>query len=782
MTTSAARVAAALGMVAFAAVGAVAVSRLRVASDLTFFLPNDSDRVLVDVTTALATSEAARTRTLLVRGRDDAATEAAADAIAGALRRRPEVEAVITGPPPGVEDALRRLYWPRRAYLLPEATELDDATLRARARALRRSLASPIGAGVAGLAREDPLGLFLGAVERWAVRPPGTMDSIGGRFVTRDGMLAVLVRTRASAFDGAAQGPLEDAIGTLLAGLRARDPRLVVRQAGAHRLTVRAERAMRADVAWVSVASTVGVLALLLLVLRSARPLVLAMIATGAGLATGLLVTELVLGHVHAITLAFGSSLVGVCVDYPIHLATHHMLGGPGPPGRALRRVLGGLLLGGGTTVAGVAALGATTMPGLREIALFSSVGVGVALFATCTIVPPWLGAVRPPPAALRRTSELLASALRGLASRRRLALAIVLVAVAVSGAGLARLSWADDPAALSGLDPALVAEDALVRARVTGLDTGRLVFTVGRDDAEALERSARVARVLDVERRAGRLAAYESVSALVPAQSAQRASAKHLWAPTLPARLDAAFVSEGFRPGAFTPLPAAYVGPSVPPLGLADVSRSALGDRVRPMRARVGGGVALLTMLGGVRDPDALRARVERVRGARLFDRQRFVASAIRAWRQRLLWLLGCGLVAAFVLALARYRRPRAAVVAVLPSVLAAATALGALGLLGIHANLMALVGLLLVLSMGVDYSVFVVEHRDHADAMPATLVGVLLASVTTVISFGLLAWSSSPALEVLGIVVGIGSALSFVLPAAALVLLEPNAGATRR
>ena len=120
-----------------------------------------------------------------------------------------------------------------------------------------------------------------------------------------------------------------------------------------------------------------------------------------------------------------------------------------------------------------------------------------------------------------------------------------------------------------------------------------------------------------------------------------------------------------------------------------------------------------------------------------------------------------------------ARYRRLGPALAAFLPAVLAATTALGALALLGFAANLMHLVALLLVLSMGVDYGIFMVESRHHPEGPAPTVVSLVVACVSTVLSFGLLAMSDNPALQALGLVTGIGVTLSLLLAPTAWLLL---------
>ena len=118
-------------------------------------------------------------------------------------------------------------------------------------------------------------------------------------------------------------------------------------------------------------------------------------------------------------------------------------------------------------------------------------------------------------------------------------------------------------------------------------------------------------------------------------------------------------------------------------------------------------------------------------------------------------------------------YRRLGVALAAFAPAVVAAATTVAILALCGVGIGLLHIVALLLVLSMGVDYGVFLAESRGDARGLAATGLSLVLACASTVLAFGLLGMSSYPALAALGTTVGLGVLLSLVLAPLTLVLL---------
>jgi predicted exporter len=77
----------------------------------------------------------------------------------------------------------------------------------------------------------------------------------------------------------------------------------------------------------------------------------------------------------------------------------------------------------------------------------------------------------------------------------------------------------------------------------------------------------------------------------------------------------------------------------------------------------------------------------------------------------------------------------------------------------------------LLLVLGVGVNYSIFLWEGGTRSRA---ALAGVIASSLTTLLSFGLLAFCSLPALAWLGITLSFGILLALLLTPLALASLD--------
>jgi predicted exporter len=109
------------------------------------------------------------------------------------------------------------------------------------------------------------------------------------------------------------------------------------------------------------------------------------------------------------------------------------------------------------------------------------------------------------------------------------------------------------------------------------------------------------------------------------------------------------------------------------------------------------------------------------------------------------------------FLVLLPRYRGRTWRVLA--PTAAASVLTLAILGLTGQHLQLFHVLALMLLLGVGVDYGIFMQEDRQRGDDAPWLAVG--LSAASTLLSFGLLALSGTPALRAFGLTMLLGTAL---------------------
>lgn len=764
-------------------------------SGVTDFVPASEEAELESIARELVGSDLTRSIFLTVsaprvEGEDTDAVEHALAAVSAQMATRIEAEPTVAGVERGadasLEEAFYRTYFAHRFAFGPrsidEARELvSEEGIGTALALLEADLTGSMAVLARRIAPEDPLRFFRRLLDRSRERGAHARVVEGQLvLVAPDAEHAVLiVRTEGNTFDADRIEPLLVAIDRSFEEARASLPEelrgsLVLEQASVHRFAVRTERALRRDSEWISGISSLAIAVLFLALFRRLEILLLGALPLLFGTVIAIAVTLLVFGSVHAITLAFGSSMLGVGIDFVSHIVNHHVLtasrieGGRDPEDTA-RELAPGLWLGALTSVAGLAALGISSFPGMRELAVFSSSGVFGALLAARFVVPPFL-ARKPEPTRLHLAVTELVRRWVGARGERLVRASAVLAALLVVATlvGLPRVDFVDDLRAMNEVDPALVAEDQRVRARLSEGDGGRFVLSIGADDGEALAISDRVEDVLVTAESEGLLEAHRSVHGLLRSAATQRAITEVVTGPEVAPRVRTILERDGFVPELFAPFFDALRAPPEP-LAPEELLASPLARLVRAHRIELGEDgrdrrVAYAAFVRGVRDPAALASRLRAVSG-HFFDQGEYLRSAYRLFRQRAASLVSFGLVMVFLSCLLRYRSLRLAFASIAPAVLASLASVALVALSGQPVNLLHLVACLLVLSMGEDYAVFLLETRDEHDGAAITLVGLLVACATTVLSFGLLAFSSHPALAALGQTSALGVLFSFLL-----------------
>jgi predicted exporter len=753
----------------------VTLPRLHVTTAITHFLPDLADKQAATLAKSVAEGELSRTLVLDVSGGDPAVLAQTAQNLVTTLRAFPETESARSGIDDEAQRHVFELLAKRSPTALLRTSDLEHESVVQRLEQLKARLGSPMGPFVRELARTDPLGGVLGALDRFA-------ELDGARTISRDGVLFtsdekhafVFATTKANAFDAPAQRAYLERVAGTFAAVRTSEA-LRMESSGLARMTVASEEQIRGDIERIGGISTVGIILLFAVLFRSPRMLGLGLVPLWFGSAVAIVATHYVFGEIHGLTLAFGTSLLGVGIDYAEHYFSHFSLTPEKGAARVMANVWPGLWMGAVTTVIGFSGLGLTGFPGIRQIAFFSTVAIAAALFGTRWLLPPWMPPRYERPRSMVRLAVLLEAALERARARRWIVFLPAILVLAFAP-GMIRTRFVDDVSLLIAMDPELVAEDARVRDRVSPVDPGRFVIVVRPGEQEALDALDVATDALEKARSEGLLEGYAPLGVLLRSRAAQVATFAHAKAER--ESIARAMRDQGFVADAFKPFFEALDRNEPDVLTLADVRASPLGALVGPLSPRLAEGQAFVIPLRGVRDVAELKRRLP---GAVVIDDAVLLENTYRHVRKHTvaMLLVGFGLVAVS-LAL-RYRSLPLVLAALLPGALGAVGVVSFAGLLGTPLNLLHLVGLLLVLSMGVDYGIFVVEGRDNAEERAHSLVSITTATSTTLLSFGLLALSPSPALRALGTTITLGLLLAAALSPVATVVVSAASGKAR-
>lgn len=766
----------------------------RFQADMSVFMPRHPTASQAVLVNQLQEGVASKVVLIGIDGLTSDQLEATSVAFAEALRGSAHFGFVTNG---RIENdaATQQLLFDYR-YLLSDAVRAERFSVDGlkQSLALRASeLAGSAGLLTAQFIASDPTGETLhianGLGSGYATA--GSSDSASGIWRNAAGTRALLIA--AARAPGTDLDALELALGDLRARwnvLVGRPPAATLLLAGGPLFAVQSRAAIRDDSSRLALIGTCLIALLLGWFYRSPRLLLLGLLPVLSGIVMGLAAVGLGFSMIHGMTVGFGITLIGEAVDYAIYLFIQRPADAPGEPhassaSRNLWRTIG---IGVATSVAGFATLLLSDFQGLAQLGLFTIVGLLAAAAVTRWVLPPLMPKSTRP----RETPRLAAVLQRTVMALQRTRWWLV---GAVLTLGCAALFTARGPflshhlLAISPIPQSLQKLDAALRADLPMAETGQLIALSGRSEAALLESCEQVLTALLPLVESAIIQDVDAPCKYLPSvrtQAARQASLPSRGA--LVSALAEATIGSPFNPAAFTPfIDAVNASRVLPPLTSAQLAATALGTGYASLMhngKRADDWRAMITLRGlqpgaadGKRSVDAISAALKPFTKDTSADvlllNVKAESDALYSGylRETLRWS-GVGLLCIAVLLSVALHSPLRAVKVMWPLALSGVTTASALILFGTALNLLHLVGLLLIVAVGSNYALFFSSTTDRADARkansPTLLVSLFIANTTTLLGFGLLAFSSVPVLNALGSTVGLGAFLALVFSAA--------------
>lgn len=575
----------------------------------------------------------------------------------------------------------------------------------------------------------------------------------------------VSAELQGSAYDNGVQKQVVDAASNAESALKKKYPDAETLRTGTvfYAETARANAEHEVDL--IGAGSLIGMLTLLYLVFRSIRPLALGLLSVGFGISAALAVTIFVYGEIHLITLVFGASLIGEAIDYAIqYFAAHLGAGKSWEPVSGLKRIAPGLTVALATSLLGYSALMLVPFPALSQIGLFAFVGLSAAWLSVFLLLPALL--VKPnsrnPEVAVAGPKYLLNWWQAHMGKRVCCAITALIIIVAIPG--WLQLHGDDDIHLLVARPVALATQEAKIR-ELTGIGNSSQFFLIeGKTADEVLANEEKLTARLANLIANGDVASYQGVSNFVPSIASQQQN-RQLWSEKVfgnISALTAMFFNAGMRDEVVINQIAAFKASANTVLKVEDWLKSPLSASARNLwLGQTEHGFAAVGLPQGVNNIAGLAEVTKGLAGVTFVDKTDSISQLLKKYREwGGLWML-CIIMLVYGVLFVRYKGRQAAVI-LAPTLLAIALTFGIFGYLHQPLSLFNIMALMLVIGVGVNYAIFLREGGVHA---AASLAGVLLSAGTTLLSFGLLAFSSMPALSSFGLTLLIGVGFAVLL-----------------
>lgn len=640
---------------------------------------------------------------------------------------------------------------PLKSYhLLLDDMDYSQKSLEQALNMRQRDLAFGGGSSLMGVIARDPFLHTLKVLERLS---PVSND--GDTWFAADGSAVLLAETRAAAIDIEAQSQAIMSIRQAFSELPGSES-LQLELTGVGAFSVELQRTIRAEATKRTILAIASLLIILLLVYRKVSLLLLSALPIGIGFLFGLAALSLIFTNVHGITLAFGFTLMGVAIDYPLHLFSHARSG----TGRAaIKLIWPTLRIGAASTIIAYIAIALSGSDGLAQLGVFTACGVTVAALVTRYWLPLFISKE---PLAPARDGEHI-----GQASLKFLpAVSVLVLTLAGAQFALNHGLWDDRLSSLSPVPEQRLIKDNLLRA-AAGTPDMRYQLVLRSPDLDALlEESESVDLLLQDAVKDGLLKSWQSVSLILPSQSSQQRRQQTIpGEDIMHARLSKATENTSFRSDAFAAFEEnVQWAKTTEPLLPGQFETTVLSSWLDSHLIRVSDQwVSLISM--SEPKPKQLAARMETWEpDVQLVDLKQSSNELMRDYRNSAIKTVFLASFLIVILLLFEQKAPTRVAWVVLTVLTSLTVTTVTVALLHSGLTIIHIVALLLVMGLGLDYALFL-SRSESRDEQGSSRHAVVACAVTTTATFGILAGSSIPVLKFIGLTVAVGSASSFVL-----------------
>lgn len=632
--------------------------------------------------------------------------------------------------------------------------------------AARAKLYSPFGGPKLGAWRDDPFGLFGEWVQERAQETP-VRPRDGHLFVANSDKQYVLLPLTLTlpAFSMSAQQTIVPLLAQAAEAAHKAVPQAEVITTGVILHAAAASEQASGEVSTIGIGSLIGIILLTWLTFRSVKPIALILLSIGIGCLGSLSVCWILFERVHLLTLVFGASLIGVAQDYGIYFLCNRLNADKSlDSSTLLKRLMPGLSLTLLAAVIGYMGLALTPFPGLRQMALFSALGL---VFAWLTVVfwfPALIsGGTLKSGALVRVYGGALMRWPRLRLNKGTLSFAALFIVLA--GIGCSRLGVNDDIRLLQ-TPPKHLISDQIKLSKLLDAPTPVQFFLVRGASVEiVLQREEILKKRLDALIAERKITGYQAMSNWVPSAQTQNARLALLKEKLLqdggPLEQLATEIGEDKEWAVAT---RAHLLDAGKLLTMDEFLKTPASEPWRHLwLGRIDGVNASIVALRGLGNANLplLQHAGDGLEGVQWVDKVSEISTVLGRYRAYMGWVVLGSYIVVFGLLFSRYRRDTWRVLA--PTAVASIATLALLGLAGQNLQLFHVLALMLLLGVGVDYGIFMQEHPDRRNATPWLAVG--LSAANTILSFGLLGLSRTPALQAFGLTMLIGIALVWLI-----------------
>ncbi|WP_223557663.1 MMPL family transporter [Chryseobacterium lathyri] len=477
-----------------------------------------------------------------------------------------------------------------------------------------------------------------------------------------------------------------------------------------------------------------------------------------------LLILYFIKDRISAISLSVGAILIGITIDYALHILTHYKHNNNIE--ELYKEITQPIILSSATTAVSFLCLVFVRSEALKDLGLFAAITVIFSSVTALIIVPQ----LYKPKQEKGKHSINFIDRIGSYPYEKNKPLiigcSIIIIACLF---GFRHVGFNEDIGDLNYIPKDLKISEAKLQ-KLSDI-TSKSIYTIsyGDSEEEALARNSRLSNFLEKEKQQGKILSYNSLGNIVLSEKDQKQRIE-IWNKFWDGNKKEHTVSElvnsgnqfGFNSNAFDNFNE-ILNKNYTTLSLKDYEKvKAL--QISEFLSNENGFYTVSNVVKvDEKKRDTFIKDVEKNHDALAIDRQQMNENFLGLLKRDFSTLINYSLLAIILTIIVFFRNFELTVLTMFPIVLTGIVTAGILYFLGLELNIFSTVVCTLVFGVGDDFSIFLTqamqkEHTTGKNELPTYRTSIILAVFTTILSIGSLIFAKHPALHSLALVALIG------------------------
>jgi len=477
-----------------------------------------------------------------------------------------------------------------------------------------------------------------------------------------------------------------------------------------------------------------------------------------------LMILYFIKDKISAISLSVGAILIGITIDYALHILTHYKHNNNIE--ELYKEITQPIILSSATTAVSFLCLVFVRSEALKDLGLFAAITVFLSSFTALIIVPQ----LYHPKEKSDQVSTNFIDKIGNYPYEKNKPLIIGCSLMIIACLfGFRHVGFNEDIGDLNYIPKDLKISEAKLE-KLSDL-TSKSIYTIsyGNSENEALARNSQLSRFLEKEKQEGKILSYNSLGNIVLSTEDQQKKFEkwnQFWNQNKKNQTISELVQNGnkfgFNASAFDKFNE-NLNKSYSTLSLRDYEKiKAL--QISEFLSNENGFYTVSNVVKvDEKKRDAFIKDVEKNHDALAIDRQQMNENFLGLLKNDFNTLINYSLLAIILTIIVFFRNFELTILTMFPIVLTGVVTAGILYFLGLELNIFSTVVCTLVFGVGDDFSIFLTkamqkEHTTGKNELPTYRISIILAVFTTILSIGSLIFAKHPALHSLALVALIG------------------------